>query len=807
MLKHYFKWSWRNLLKTKGYSLINISGLALGMTIVMLIGLWVYDELSFNQYHKNYEDIAQVWGGRTDLETMEIRGGLTLQYPVAAALRNNYSQYFKQVSKTFRIKNSTVATEGNKFKRIGMFVEEDLLEMLSLNMLKGSYKSLNDPHSAILSASTAMAIFGDEDPVNQTLSIDNRLEVRVTGVYEDIPQSSSFSEIQVFYPWPLLLSYNEWIKKNETDWDNQFVNVYVQLPPDIAMEAANAAIHDLYRENIPEDFYSTIEKYQPFVQLIPMSTWHLYSEYENGKPIGGRITYVWLFGMVGVFVLLLACINFVNLSTARSEKRAREVGVRKAIGSGKKQLIAQFLSESFLTVLMAFANSLVLLILLQAPFNELAAKDIRLPFNNPVFWSIALVFIMLTGFMAGLYPAFYLSSFHPVKVLKGVLRIGSVAALPRKVLVVVQFTVSVVLILGTLIVYQQIQHARNRPIGYDRQGLISLEMSDPNYKGKLEAIRTELLNTGVLSEMATSSSPLSAIRNIISGWTWEGKDPNLFADIVVYNVSPDFGKTVGWEIVAGRDFSTDFATDTTEAIIINSAAVNYMGLKDPVGQTITKLDEFGNKLWNKTIIGVVKDIIVISPYEPVRPILYYFNDNASKLLHIKIKPEASMLTALPKIESTLGKIVPSALFDYKFADEEYAQKFGQEERIAKLSGIFAGLAIFISCLGLFGLASFVAEQRTKEIGIRKVVGASVVRLWKMLSKDFMLLVSFSCLIAAPLAYYVMYHWLQQYHYRIEISWWIFIFAMAGALAITLVTVSFQTIKAAMVNPAKSLRSE
>jgi predicted permease len=807
MYKSYFKIGWRNLLKNKGYSVINIGGLAIGMTVAVLIGLWIYDELSFNKYHKNYEDIAQVWGGDTDLETMTIEGSFFVQYPVGEVLRNNHPQYFKRVSKAYRIGDCTVSTEDKKFKRRGLFVEEDVLEMLSLKMLKGSYQSLNGPHSVILSKSTAEAIFGDEDPMNQTLRLDNRLEVTVTGVYEDIPRNSSFSEIQVFFPWPLLLSYREWMKGSETDWDNHFVNVYVQLHPNTTMEAANAAIHDLYNKNVPEDFYATMEKSQPFVQLIPMSTWHLYSEFKNGKPAGGRITYVWLFGIVGVFVLLLACINFINLSTARSEKRAREVGVRKVVGSGKGQLIAQFLSESWMVVILAFAIAVLLLVLLQTPFNDLADKDIALPFDNPVFWSIAIAFIVLTGFVAGLYPAFYLSSFQPVKVLKGVLRIGRVASLPRKVLVVVQFTVSVVLIMGTLIVYQQIQYARNRPIGYDRESLISLEMSDPNYKGKQEVIRTELFNTGVVSEVATSSSPLTVIWEIYGGYTWEGKDPNVDANFVRCNVSPDFGKTVGWEIIAGRDFSGDFATDTTDAIIINEAAVKYMGLKNPVGQELTDVDEFGRPQWSKTIIGVVKDMIMASPYEPVMQTLYFINDNASNVLHIKMNPAVSAHAALPKIEATLEKIVPTALFDYQFVDEEYGRKFSQEERIGKLSGVFAVLAIFISCIGLFGLASFVAEQRTKEIGIRKVLGATISNLWQMLSKDFIVLVIISCAIAIPISYYLMSNWLQKYEYRTGISWWIFVVTSLAALVITLLTVSYQAVKAAMMKPVNSLRSE
>jgi ABC-type lipoprotein release transport system permease subunit len=538
-----------------------------------------------------------------------------------------------------------------------------------------------------------------------------------------------------------------------------------------------------------------------------MSTWHLYSEFKNGKPVGGRIIYVWLFGIIGIFVLLLACINFINLSTARSEKRAKEVGVRKAIGSAKWQLISQFLSESLIFVALAFVFSIVLVALLVNWFNELTDKNIALPFGNPMFWVVGIAFIAAIGFMAGLYPAFYLSSFQPVKVLKGTLGIGRSAGLPRRVLVVVQFTVSVILIVGTLVVYEQIQYARNRPVGYDRQSLITVTLDDTNFKGKQNVLRTELLNTGVVSETGLSSSPLTAVWNTTNGYNWRGKDPNLDANFAICNVTLDFGKTINWELIAGRDFSSDLATDSTDAIIINEAAANYMGLKNPVGEELVDVDEFGHPKWTKKIVGVVRDIVMESPYEPVRQTLYFFRKDAANLMHIRISPTVSATTALPKIKSAVEKVAPAVVFDYEFVDAEYALKFSQEERIGKLSVVFSILAIFISCLGLFGLASFVAEQRTKEIGIRKVMGATVSNLWQMLSKDFVVLVFISAFISIPISYYLMSSWLGKFEYRTEISWWIFLGSCMGALAITLLTVSYQAIKAALMNPVDSLRSE
>jgi putative ABC transport system permease protein len=804
MFQNYFKVALRNLVKNNGHSFINIAGLALGMTVTMLIGLWIYDELSFDKYHKNYDSIGQVWAGGTDPETSSIDGSDALQLPMAAALTNDYHQYFKHILLAWWIGGYTLSTDDNKVTKTGEFIEPGGPEMLSLKMLSGTYACLKDPHSIILSASTANAIFGNEDALGKSLKINNRMDVKVTGVYEDIPKNNRFAEVKFFSSWDLWFTSNDWIRDNEHNWDNRSFNIYVQLNPGITMAEANSGIHDFYYKVLPPDFLKEVEKYKPYAQVVPMNTWHLYSEFENGKPAKGRITFVWLFGIIGLFVLMLACINFINLSTARSEKRAREVGVRKSVGSGKSQLVFQFLSESFLVVGVSFVGSMLLLWIAQRPFNELADKDISLPFNNPVFWVGMVAFIVVTGFMAGLYPAFYLSSFQPVKVLKGTMRTGRFASLPRKVLVIVQFTVSVILIIGTVVVYQQIWHARNRPIGYDRDGLVTLPLNDPNFQNKHESIKTELLNTGVVTNVAYASNPITAVWNNSGGFNWDGRDPEKDNDFAVMNVTHDFGKTVGWQFVSGRDFSRDLASDTA-ALIINETAARYMGMKDPVNEIIGH--ENSTQKWR--IIGVIRDMVMNSPYEPVKQNLFFLDHNyeAASQICIKLKPGERTVEVLPKVEAVLKKLVPSAPFDFKFVDEEFALKFSQEQRIGKLSGIFAALAIFISCLGLFGLASFVAEQRTKEIGIRKVLGASVTNLWKMLSADFIVLVTVSCFIAIPVSYYFMDAWLSKYQYHTDLSWWVFLITVVGALTITILTVSFQAVKAALMSPVKSLKSE
>lgn len=806
MILNYFKIAFRNLAKNKVYSFINIGGLAVGMSVAILIGLWIYDELAYNKYHKNYESIAQVRNVSTDPNTGITRNGQALQFPLGTALKNNYKHYFKHVLLAFWVGDYTLSADNNKFPKRGEFIEGEVIDMLSLKMLKGSAESLKDPHSIILSASTAKAIFGDENPLNKNLKIDNRMDVVVTGVFEDVPKNNRFSEIQFFSPWALWVSSNDWVKQCENEWNNSSFNVFVQLQPNVSIEQASTALKGFYDKNAPKQIADDWRKYSPAIFLYPMEQWRLYSDFKDGKVSGGRITFVWLFGIVGIFVLLLACINFMNLSTARSEKRAKEVGIRKAIGSVRIQLVQQFLSESFLVVLFAFALALGFVIVALPWFNNLADKGMSIPFTDALFWLISIGFIIFTASVAGMYPAFYLSSFQPVKVLKGTFKLGRFSSLPRKVLVVVQFTVSVVLIVGTIVVYQQINHARNRPVGYNREGLIKVALNDPNYEGKQDVIKAKLLNTGMVENMALSSSPLTEIWSNAGGFTWKGKDPELASDFGVINVTHDFGKLIDWKLKEGRDFSRTYATDSS-AIIINETAAKYLGLKNPVGEFITNEDEDGKKSWQ--IIGVVKDLVMESPYDPVKRSFYFLDPkyrDVSQMI-IKIKPSASASEALPKIEAVFKEIVPSALFDYKFIDAEYGFKFSQEEHIGKLATFFALLAILISCLGLFGLASFVAEQRTKEIGIRKVLGASISSLWGMLSKDFVVLVIISCMLAAPIAYYVMNQWLVKYNYHTEISWWIFVVTGAGALGITLLTVSYQAIKAALMNPIKSLKTE
>lgn len=794
MIKNYFKLAWRNLMKSKGYSAINIGGLAVGMAVAMMIGLWVYEELTFNKYHVNYDRITQV------MQHANFNGKIGTQVAnpaiMAPALREKYGSDFKYVVQTSWPGNQLLSLGDKHIKSEGMFMEPDGPTMFSLQMVKGSLAGLKDPYSILLSESVANSVFGAEDPINKTIKLNRTYDVKVTGVYKDLPDNTSFRNLKVIMPWELWLIDNPWVKRMDDPWDSNFSQTFAQMADNADLEKVSAKIKNAKLDNINEE----AKRYQWVVFLQPMSKWNLFNEFKDGINTGGNIQYVWLFSIIGVFVLLLACINFMNLSTARSEKRSKEVGIRKTIGSMRWQLIVQFFAESYLIVLIAFVLCIGLVLLCLPAFNEVAGKKITLPWSDGFFWFFSIGFILITGLLAGSYPALFLSSFQPLKVLKGTFRLGRFASMPRKVLVVVQFTVSVMLIIGTIIVYQQIQYAKNRPIGYTKTGLISLDL-EPEVRKHFEVVKQELIQAGAIEEMAASQSPLTDVWNTNGGFDWEGKDPNLAIDFPNNAVTFDYGKTIQWEIKEGRDFSRELASDSA-AFVINETAARFIGMKDPVGKTL----RWGRRPY--TIIAIVKDILQESPFFPVRPSIYHIGeyDNMGNLI-LKLNPNQSTSNAISSIEKTWKKYTPTVPFEYRFVDEAFGKKFQAEERIGKLSTYFAVLAIFISCLGLFGMASFVAEQRTKEIGIRKVLGASVLNLWSLLSKEFVALVILSCMIAAPVAYYYLNNWLTNYDYRISINWQVFIWAALAALVLTILTVSFKAIKAALSNPIRSLRTE
>lgn len=790
-------------MKDKLHASINILGLSLGMTVAMLIGFWIYDEVSFNKNFRNYDRIARVAQNVTN--NGEVQTWWSVPYPLADELRRNYGADFKHLAMgvdlgdhhTIKIGQSSGDSAPQKIlKNNGGFFEKEMPEMLALQMIAGDRKALSEPSSALISESAAKAFFGDESAIGKFIHIDQYPPLKVAGVYEDFPDNSQFAKMGFMGSWEFWYHANNDLKGMEDPWRPNFVSLFVQINDQAHFKTVSARIRDAKLKKLNDQ----LKQKKPALFLVPMSQWHLYSEYNNGVNTGGTIRYVWMFGVIGIFVLLLACINFMNLSTARSEKRAREVGIRKSIGSLRKQLVIQFFTESLLTVFFSFIISIVLVLLLLPLFNTLADKRMYVPWGNVYFWTVSLFFILFTAIVAGSYPAFYLSSFQPVRVLKGTFRGGRLAAVPRKILVVAQFTFSVALIIGTIIVYQQIQFAKNRPVGYTRERLLSIVTPDSAFHSHFDVVRNKLIGEGVITAMAESQSPLTDTYGSTSGFSWPGKDPNLSIDFQFINASADYGRTIGWNIKAGRDFERDRLADSA-SVILNEAAVKYMGLKDPVGVPVT--------WWEQPlkVIGVVENMIMGSPYDEAKPVIYSLMGQPGNFALLRLNPSVSVKDALAKIEPVYKNTSPGQPFEYRFVDDEYGKKFNAEERIGTLSGIFTALAIIISCLGLFGLTSFVAEQRKKEIGVRKVLGASVTNVWNLLSKDFVILVLIAFVIAIPLAWYFMHGWLQNYSYRTEISWWVFAAAGTGAILLTIITVSFQAIKAAVANPVKSLRTE
>jgi ABC-type antimicrobial peptide transport system permease subunit len=673
-----------------------------------------------------------------------------------------------------------------------------MINILALRTVNGRKAVLDDPSSILISEEMAKALFGGDDAEGKTIRFDDSSVLKVAGVFTDPPYNSDFRDVNYFVPWANYEATHSWVKEAQKYWSSNAFQVYALLQDGADLSRIQAKVSGELNGHDRKD--------KPVVLLDPMSRWHLYGDWVGGKNVGGTMQFVRMFGIIGFFVLFLACINFMNLSTARSEKRAREVGIRKSVGSLRGQLIGQFLGESVFVALLSFLLSLLMVQLALPWFNEVADKQMHLLWDNPTFWVAAIGMTILAGLIAGSYPAFYLSSFKPVKVLKGAFKAGWSAALPRKVLIVVQFTVSVALIAGTIVIYQQVIYVKNRPVGYSRAGLITVDIIGQDLPKHYEPLRQDLLRSGAVVNVAESSSPTTQTYNNQSGFVWEGKDPNMTPTFAVYWETDDFGPTIGWQFVAGRDFSRDFPSDSN-ALILNESAVKYMGLKSPIGATVQYTQSYHSD-HNYHVIGVVRDLVVDDPFGPSKQSIFMLDDqDHANEITVRLNPAMSTSAALPVIGSIFKKYNPGEPFGYNFNDAVYAQKFVLEDRVGKLAAFFTIFAIFISCLGLFGMSSFMAERRIKEIGVRKVLGASVLDLWGLLSRDFVGLVAVSFIIALPLAWHFMDGWLLQYPYRVTISVWVFVLTMGLAMVITLATVSWQAVRAARANPTESLRTD
>ncbi|WP_422107627.1 ABC transporter permease [Winogradskyella sp.] len=793
MIFTHLKIGFRNILKHRGFLALNAGGLVIGLTAVLLISLWVYSELSFNKSFKNYDNIAAVMQNITEGEAIRTYSGQPMQ--LAPVLRDAYGNHFKYVATSTRDNTFDIDYNEQVLSIRGRFAEPDLPRLLDMTMVAGDRNALEDMSSVLISKSTAENLFGSENPIGKAFDFSPKMKVKVAGVYEDLSHNSSFADTGFMASFDLLKTTQGY--EERLGWGNFWFLVYAQLQDGRSLQEVASLIKDVRNDNYVESTRDAA------LFLHPMSKWHLYSEFENGVNVGGDITGVAVFGIIGLFILFLACINFMNLSTANALKRGKEVGVRKTLGSSRKQLVFQFFTESFVIIFFSFCIALGLTYIVLPQFNIITLKALTIPFDDLSFWGISALIIVVTAILSSLYPSIYISGFKPVKVLRGLISGNKSAVAVRKTLIVTQFVISGVLIIATLTVMGQINHAKNRPIGFNKDLLVSVPINTNKVRQSFDLIKRELEESPHISQVTASDVTITSTTTTNGGFEWRGKDPSLEEEFHTIRATDGFGEMIEWEIIQGRDFSRQFASDSL-AFIVNETAVSYMGLENPIGEYV----DWGN---DKTyeIIGVVKDMVGLSPFDAIVPTIYIWHQG-DFLAYVNIKiasGDNAVQGALAKMETVFQKHNPENLFYYRFMDDEYQRNFDAEKRVAKLIGLFALVAIFISCLGVLGLSTYMAIQRKKEIGIRKVLGASVQSIWQLLSKQFMVLVVISLIIAIPIGYLLSSLWLEEYSYRINVSFGIIASAGVIVLGIALLTVSFQVIKAAMANPVNSLRTE
>ena len=791
MFKNYLKIAWRSVMRGRSFSFINICGLAVGMAGATLILLWLFNEVSYERFHINRDRLYKLYIV-TDIPGVAPIAIPWVSQPLGPAIKKEFPEVeaFSRVAYT----NHFLFTEGDKrFTGVnGAFVDEDFLKMFSFPLAEGSREAqLKDVSGIVITEKMAVKLFGKRDAAGRTIRLDTNY-FTVTGVLRDLPDNTEFD-----FDYLLPISYLKKIGWNNDSWVSNNIQTFLLLKPNTDPNVFNGKIRLMTRKNTGIN-----SLWLHFV--YPLDKWHLYSKFENGKPVGGLIDTVRIFAIIAAFILLIACINFMNLSTARSEQRAKEVGIRKVAGAGKWLLIGQFISEAFLTVCVAGVLALLLVSLALPAFDNLIGEKLALPYSSGWFWAAALGFILFTSLLAGSYPAFYLSSFKPVSIFRKKFRNSRVLLSPRKALVVLQFTFAIVLIVSTLIVRKQLLFAEDRDMGYSKNGLIYVDF-EGDIEKNYQPLRQELLLQGIAADVTKTWAPLPEGGGRTWTFRWPGMIPSD-TNTTIHVFAEDAGlvKTAGMQLVEGRDIDAYQRPSDSLAVLLNQTAVKLMGFKNPIGQILK--EPYFNRNWH--VVGVVKDYVDASPYEKIPPVV--IEGAAASLfqtIHIRFNPGGPLSDRLAKTEAIFKKYNPAYPFDFHFVDQEFAKKYEDAERTRTMAGLFAALAVFISCLGLFGLSAYVAESRVKEIGVRKVLGASATGIARLLSMDFIRLVAVAILIATPVAWYAMTRWLQDFDYRTNIGWETFVLAGLLSVGIALATVSFQAVRAALANPVDSLRAE
>jgi len=791
MLTNYFKIMWRGLMKNKFYSFINILGLTIGMASAILILLWIQNEMSHDRFYEKTDRIYLA--NNRDKVNGKMLAWNNTPKPLGLAIKNDYPEVEDVVRLNEYAANFLISTGEKHFSIHGEFADPGFLKMFSLPLLEGNPNtSLNNPNSIVLTQQLAIKLFGKEDAVGQTVRVDSSDYFTVTGVLKDLPSNSRFN-FDYILPW----TYATKKGIDDSNWNNNNVLTYILLKPGSSQAAFDKKIKKITINHTKGGGDASTT--QVFTQALK-DTW-LYDKEENGYYVGGRIERVKMFAIIAALILIIACINFMNLSTARSEKRGKEVGIRKVVGAQRKSLVVQFIGESISLAFIAGIFAVIIVQLVLPAYNQLLGLKLFIDFYNPYFWLFAIAFVLFTGLLAGIYPALYLSSFRPIKVLKGTFKSANKVVTPRKILVVLQFTFAITLIICTIIVENQINYAQNRDAGYSRNNLaFIIEFGDAhrNY----ELIKHDLLATGAVTAVAQTSAPMTESWGDSWGFSWNGStEDDKKIDFNMFSADHDFTKAMGTKIIMGRGIDAQNYKSDSNACLLNEAAVKIMRLKNPIGTVITAGTDHVH------VVGVVKDFILGTPYEPVQQMIIVGPIFSGDVINFRLNPNPTIAANLQKAEAVFKKYNPQYPFNVRFYDHEYDLKFKDEKQTGTLAGLFAGLTILISCLGLLALATFVAETRIREIGVRKVLGASVQGIVALLSKDFLKLVLVSFLIASPVAWMVMHNWLASYSYRVNISIWVFVIAGCMSAAIAFITVSFQAIKAAIANPVKSLRTE
>ncbi len=786
MIKLFLKTALRNLKRNPLNTAINILGLSLGFTVALVSTLWILKQFSFNRNHENYDSIYQVM--LTGTFNNEKSTGPSTPVPLAKVIASDFTNEVQDITLVTNESNNLKVGD-KKLNVDGFYAMGKFSELFSLKSVHGDISTPTAASTMIISESLANRLLGSTDVIGKTIQLNGKEQYNILGVFEDIPENSTFQGLAYILPFVDYLRKNEGIDES---WSNCFFRTYGKIENPQNIPGLEQKLTNIFRTNLTD--------INPEILLHPMSKWNLYDSFKNGKNAGGQIQYVWMFAWISIFILLLASINFINLSTARSLKRGKEIGILKSVGVNRRQLIAGFLVESILSVSCAFLIALIVSTLLLPWINTITDTALHVPFTRLQFYLYSFLGILSIGVLAGLYPALFLSSFNPILALKGKMNIGKRGFNARKGMVIIQFAISIFLMIATYLVIKQLHYTKDRPIGYKSSNLVNITSTSQLISKNFEILRKELIGQRLIQEASLTSNFVNKLTLTGGGFNWQGNETKEGSIMGIFTIDENFAKTVQWNFLKGRNFSKDFKTDST-GVIINEAAAKFMGVTDLTSKQLSK------RGINYTIIGIIQNTLSESPFKSITPTAYFLDFLPKNKITLRLNEQQDISQTMKAIAQQFNRFDPDLIFDYAFTDKEYAKQFEQMEMIKSLTSIFTGLAILISCLGLYALVAFLTEQREKEIGIRKVLGASEVGLWKLLCTEYLWLTLIGFLVAAPLAYLLMETWLDDYVYRISISWTVFALTGLTALGITLITVSYQAIKAALANPVITLRNE